>query len=185
MALQSGEIHAFEPSRPGGMVCVAWRDLGVLNGVVRTNEQCGYPAGHAIHAVAAEHDPHGLLAAAGIGEPARVRRPGRGYQGKIEALTARAAAALTLLGFLKADVIAEIIPDHDNRSRFRENICKVEDALALPATTPAEQRTGVSDRTAAALADVAEMRRKMMGMQGGTLMLAALDRIEQALRGEQ
>lgn len=47
------------------------------------------------------------------------------------------------------------------------------EALGL---TPAEARTGISDRTAAALNDVAVMRRT------GVANAARLDRIEQALR---
>lgn len=46
--------------------------------------------------------------------------------------------------------------------------------------TPAEFRTGISDRAAAALADVAAMRRLFGGHD--EYLSAALDRIEQALR---
>lgn len=42
------ETHRFTPSRPNGTVCVAWRDLGIVNGV-RGSETCGFPASHAIH----------------------------------------------------------------------------------------------------------------------------------------
>lgn len=49
----------------------------------------------------------------------------------------------------------------------------------LDALTPAEARTGISDRCAAALADVAELRRTVRGEQWKR---EALDRIEAALR---
>lgn len=56
--------------------------------------------------------------------------------------------------------------------------------------TPAEERTGVSNRVAAALVDVAELRRETFRLwSAGTVGrhdgLARLDRIEAALRGEQ
>lgn len=47
------------------------------------------------------------------------------------------------------------------------------------ATTPAEARTGISDRTAAALADVAYLRRAYLAVSPHET--EALDRIEQAL----
>jgi hypothetical protein len=55
-------------------------------------------------------------------------------------------------------------------------------------TTPAEVRTGISDRAAAALADVAELRNAIVGSEASgsdvTHMLRRLDRIEQALRAD-
>lgn len=60
---------------------------------------------------------------------------------------------------------------------------------AFASTTPAEARTGISDRTAAALADVADLRRSISsymletrGESARDRSFAALDRIEQALR---
>lgn len=58
------------------------------------------------------------------------------------------------------------------------------------ARKPAEERTGVSDRVAAALTDVAELRRETFrlwsaGTVGRRDGLARLDRIEAALRGAQ
>lgn len=45
--------HAFRPSRPGGTVCVAMRQLEALNlpggGHIAHGELCGYPASHPIH----------------------------------------------------------------------------------------------------------------------------------------
>lgn len=54
--------------------------------------------------------------------------------------------------------------------------------------TPAETRTGISDRNAAALADVAELRSALVTFDAGGLrdddaLFEALERIEQALRG--
>lgn len=51
------------------------------------------------------------------------------------------------------------------------------------ANTPAEARTGISDRAAAALADVAYLRRAYLAVSPHET--EALDRIEQALRGER
>jgi hypothetical protein len=48
--------------------------------------------------------------------------------------------------------------------------------------TPAEARTGISDRAAAALADVAELRRRFSEYHD---VNAICDRIAQALRGER
>ena len=64
------------------------------------------------------------------------------------------------------------------------------DRAANQPVTPAEERTGVSDRAAAALTDVAELRRETFRLwSAGTVGrhdgLARLDRIEAALRGEQ
>jgi hypothetical protein len=63
-------------------------------------------------------------------------------------------------------------------------------AVAAQPVTPAEERTGVSDRAAAALTDVAELRRETFRLwSAGTVGrhdgLARLDRIEAALRGGQ
>jgi hypothetical protein len=52
------------------------------------------------------------------------------------------------------------------------------------ANTPAEARTGISDRAAAALADVANLRQLFGGFPVGAGARRALDRIEQALRGQ-
>jgi hypothetical protein len=105
---------------------------------------------------------------------------GRGYQSRIESLTARMAAALVQLRHLHAEVHETVIPREDDRSRIHESIDKITETLTLPAmtVTPAEARTGISDRAAAALADVAYLRAHF----GGGTELAALDRIEQALR---
>jgi hypothetical protein len=108
---------------------------------------------------------------------------GRGYQSRIESLTARMAAALVQLRHLRAEVsVVAVVPGHDDRSRFRENIDKITKTLTLPepAVTPAEARTGISDRDAAALADLANLR---YGLKAGDVdWTPELDRIEQALR---
>lgn len=126
---------------------------------------------------------------------------------EIESLTARMAAALVQLRQLRAEVsVVVVVPGHDDRSRFRESVDKITKTLTLPtetehdrirketfaavrvsANTPAEARTGISDRTAAALADVADLRSALGTFDAGGLrdddgLLAALDRIEQALR---
>lgn len=43
------ERHEFHPSRPGGTVCVAWRELPEYVDTAAPAEQCGYPASHPIH----------------------------------------------------------------------------------------------------------------------------------------
>jgi hypothetical protein len=43
--------HAFTPSHPDGVVCVAVRELERF-GDIQRREVCGYPAGHPIHAAA-------------------------------------------------------------------------------------------------------------------------------------
>lgn len=40
------DIHRFTPSRPDGVVCVAYRRAEPLDSM---REVCGYPAGHPIH----------------------------------------------------------------------------------------------------------------------------------------
>lgn len=75
---------------------------------------------------------------------------------------------------------------HGDRTCYDAN-----DVSGMPlASTPGEARTGMSDRTAAALADVAELRtlvaqymQATRGVQSArTVAMQRLDRIEQALR---
>lgn len=132
------------------------------------------------------------------------RRPGRGYQGKIESLTVRMAVAIVQLERLRGNVRAPVIRSHDDRSYFRQLIDEIQATLTVPAETEHDrirkeafaavrasantlpkERTGIRQRrTTAALADVADLRRELNRVLDytGTGVLAALDRIEQALR---
>jgi hypothetical protein len=76
-------------------------------------------------------------------------------------------------------------PDRDGVSCGRT----VDHPVHQPPTETTEVRTGISDRAAAALADVAELRNAIVGSEASgsnvTHMLRRLDRIEQSLRGDE
>lgn len=91
--------------------------------------------------------------------------------------------------------IPVVLDDNSGVPEFEQDVARrlarleAERVANLP-VTPAEERTRVSDRAAAALADVAELRRETFRLwSAGTVGrhdgLARLDRIEAALRGEQ
>lgn len=177
--------HRFTPSRPDGTVCVA----APLPGY----EVCGFPAGHPIHKV-----------------PEAADALEHGYQREIDSLTARMAAALVQLKHLRTAIvehgaacyrrgradgvgmISAAQTEQQATLAANEKITGLVSGIAKTLTTrasatPAEARTGISDRTAAALADVAEMRSALGTFDAGGLrdddgLFAALDRIEQALR---
>jgi hypothetical protein len=45
--MRPDELHRFAPSRPDGVVCIAYRRADPIDSM---REVCGYPAGHPIHA---------------------------------------------------------------------------------------------------------------------------------------
>lgn len=127
---------------------------------------------------------------------------------KLEAMTVRLVTALTQLKVLRAATVdhasacyrrgqadalrkpmAAAVEQQAVRlanDRVSELFAELAKTLTTdPPNTPAEARTGISDRNAAALADVAELRHELNRVLDytGTDVIGALDRIEQALRG--
>lgn len=151
--------HSFHPSRPGGTVCVTTRHSPVTT----APEVCGYPATHPVHRVDGP--------AADVTVPAegsRERTMGRRFL--LRGRPQRVAVIATERGLVAAAAEIEAILD---------------EVLRIP--TPAEAATGTSDRAAAALTDVAELRAmiRLHMNRAGVLQTGAterLDRIEAALR---
>jgi hypothetical protein len=122
--------HRFTPSRPDGTVCIAERVSPLIG--ASAPEVCGYPAGHPIHAGTWSEDEtcHPSGDGGWICTPWKCDRPNDCP-----------------------------IPWTDAPADRATGLSAAEHPHALTiAATPAEARTGVSDRTAAARAALAELR---------------------------
>jgi hypothetical protein len=145
------DAHAFAPGRPGGTVCTAERVMfgGRIRVTKTLGEPCGYPAAHPIHAdVPTTGETHAQY---NVRRDAEQPDPVNVVRG----------------------IVAAYVPNGEESYGIAMRYLQ-----QLEGGTPAERITGISDRRAAALADLAELRRDF----GGRGVSAMFDRIEAALR---
>lgn len=166
------DAHRFTASRPDGVVCIAQR-AALTPGV------CGYPAGHPIHAAPAKHPASSSAT--------KVDTPAEALE-EAERLTLRfrRVRALQVGGKTVSEIIdilhAEALDEDDARyvaggrallgwkpedgtERERQATRAFVEAMnAASTSTPAERITGISDRRAAALVDLAELQRMIVAV---------------------
>jgi hypothetical protein len=166
MSYPNANGHAFKPSKRDPKLCAA-----VIGGFI-----CAHKADHPRHAA----EPPLSYGRSGPTFPRHLLQAG----GTARCGEMRPTHTTRVPSKVKCPAcIAQFTPD-EARYALNGKLSKAFDTLA---NTPAEARTGISDQTAAALADVAELR-MMISLHmnaASSLQVEArerLDRIEQALR---